>query len=103
MGRRTLSDPLMRTRVYEVSKVLAEYAIEVRVAENQYVIEAFAPHRTNEAFTDSIHEWSSHRSADDLGTAGFRDGVEFWTELVVVVADQEPRPLAPWRGASRSC
>ena len=64
------------------------------LAEDEDVVEALSPDRTEGAFADGVHERGLDGGADHLRVAGLGHRVELRSELGVVVADEEARPLA---------
>ena len=59
--RNALVDPLVRSRVIEIGDILTDEPIQLSLAHDQHVIQAFASHTANEPLTDGIGFWSSHR------------------------------------------
>ena len=86
--RHALADPLVRTRGVEIPKaVLAEHSLEVALAQDDHVIEAFAAHAAKESFARRVHERGSHGGAEHADAGALRGAVEVGTELTVVVSD----------------
>src|SRR6266567_2658708 len=52
--RKLLLDALMRSCLVEVFYIPIEYALELLLAEDQHVVEAFLSHTSHEAFADGI-------------------------------------------------
>src|SRR5258706_11751843 len=52
--RKLLLDALMRSCVVEVRSIPIEYALELLLAEDQQMVEAFLSHTPHEAFADGI-------------------------------------------------
>ena len=102
LRRSVLLQLLMRAQFHEVANVLAEYTSQVILAEEEDVVEAFALDGSEAAFADGVHERVLHGGAVHLCVTGLGDRLEFRLVLVVIVADQEPRP---WQSgvASRKC
>ena len=71
------------------------------LAEDEEVIQAFLPHTSQEAFTDSIGSWGMNRRFEDLDRARFRYPSKARPELAIVITNQILRRL-PIRVASRS-
>jgi len=93
--RHALADPLVRTRGVEIPKaVLAEHSLEVALAQDDHVIEAFAAHAAKESFARRVHERGSHGGAEHADAGALRGAVEVGTELTIVIADDELGPEA---------
>jgi hypothetical protein len=71
---------------------------QVRYSEDNHVIKALAPNTPKKSFAHRIHQGGSHCRSHDANGADLGDPVEDRTELVVAVADDEPRS-----DSERSC
>jgi hypothetical protein len=88
----------------------------VLLLENEKVIQAFAPHASQEAFTDGIRAWRSVRGAQHFDTTGSCHGCAHATRMfgrypgsgMWVLAQRVLLPAAvapprdPWESASHS-
>jgi hypothetical protein len=84
---------LLRPRGVDVRDVLPEHAAQVRLAQDEHMVQAFAAHSPQEPLADGILLGRAIRRAQ-LHDAGRRsDAGEGRPILAVVVADQVPRSL----------
>ena len=94
-----LVQPLMRSRRVEVAHaVLLEHLLEMSLAKNHHVVEAFAPDAPEEPLAHGIHERSTNRRPENANPSAVRRAVKVGAELAVVVADEEFGPGAEPRG-----
>jgi hypothetical protein len=61
----------------EVSEaVLLEHALHVALAEENDVVKALAPHATEEALADRVHQRRSNRAPDDTRSGSSRNVIK---------------------------
>ncbi len=78
-----------------------EDALELPLVEDQQMVEAFLPHTSQEAFTDSIGSWGMNRRFEDLDRARFRYTSKARPELAIVITNQILRRLPIGSGLSQ--
>jgi hypothetical protein len=84
-----LVQPLMRPRRVEVAHaVLLEYLLEMPLAKNHHVVEAFAPAAPEEPLAHGIHERSTNSRPKHANRGAPRRAIKVGAELAVVVADE---------------
>jgi hypothetical protein len=81
----------MRSMAVVVLDVGAERALELAATDDQYPVEAFAPHGADEALGEGVRPWGLHRCWDDRDPLGSKDFIERVCEVAVAVVDQEPK------------
>ncbi len=62
----------MGSCLIEVGDIAIDHALELLLVEDEEVVQAFLPHTSGEAFTDSIGSWGMNRRFEDLDRARFR-------------------------------
>jgi len=92
-----LQDPLMGSCLIEVGDIAIDHTLELLLVEDEEVVQAFLPHTSGEAFTDSIGSWGMNRRFEDLDRARFRYPSKARPELAIVITNQILRRL-PIRG-----
>ena len=93
----TLIDALVRPAGVVVVAVLTEHALKVVLPEDEDMIETLASHGADQAFAVRVR-LGCHRGRADHPNAGtLRDIVEDRSELGIVVAEEELRPLPEGR------
>src|SRR5207302_137696 len=92
-----LPEPLVWPRRVEIGHLFAQDAPQVPFAQEQDVIQAFAPHAAEEALTGGVRPRCPDGSGQHPDPATRRDAVEARPVLPVVVADQEARLRAERR------
>jgi len=83
----------MGSCLVEVHHIGIEHALELPLVEDQQMVEAFLPHTSQEAFTDSIGSWGMNRRFEDLDSARFRYTSKARPELAIVITNQILRRL----------
>src|SRR5262249_40616585 len=92
--RDQLLDPLMRPGPVEVVYIDIEDALELLLLQDEQMIETFATHTTQKAFTDRIGAWRAIRCFQDLDTAGCGHTSKTGTEFVITISDEILRSLS---------
>jgi len=88
-SRYTLTKPLMRScGVESRNRVLPQDVFEVRLAQDEYVIEALTPHTIEEALAHCVHVRCANGSLTHAHADSVRHPVEVGTELRATVADE---------------
>ncbi len=87
----------MGSCLIEVGDIAIDHALELLLVEDEEVVQAFLPHTSGEAFTDSIGSWGMNRRFEDLDRARFRYPSKARPELAIVITNQILRRL-PIRG-----
>ena len=87
----------MRSGLVEVRHILVEYALELLLAEDQQVVDAFLSHTPQKAFTDRLGTGSMIRCSKQFNGARRCDSGKTGSKLAIVIADQILRRL-PIRG-----
>src|SRR5438093_1195857 len=78
----------MRSSLVEVDGICREEAGELLLMEDQEVIQAFSPHTSQKAFTDSIGTRRPVRYAKHLDTTRCCHASKIRAEFAIVVTDQ---------------
>ena len=79
----------MRSSLVEVSDIAIENALELLLAEDQQVVQAFLSDAPQIAFADGIGLWHVNRRLEKFNiTGGHRHSPETGTKLAVVITDQ---------------
>ena len=92
----------MRSSLVEVSDIAIEHALELLLAEDQQVVQAFLPDAPQIEFADGIGLWHVNRRLEKFDATGHRHSPETGTKLAVVIIDQILGYL-PIGGGARSC
>jgi hypothetical protein len=66
LARDSLPNTLVGSRMVEVLLVVLHYAVQVSLAQDQDVVQAFSPHTTQEPLADRVCSWRSKRCPHDL-------------------------------------
>lgn len=90
----------MRPSVVVVD-VLAEDGAEMSLAEDEDVVEALPRHASQEPFAASVHLRGVHGPPPRPHRRGGRDSFEQGAELLIAIADQKARRIAPGRGLAK--
>jgi len=93
-GRAALVDSLVRSCPVEVRTVLSEDALQMALAEQRDVVQAFSAKRTHKSLDEGVCCGRKDRRADDADTSAVGDVVEGPGELAIVIAEQKPRAVA---------
>ena len=72
----------------EVHHILIENTLELLVAEDQQVVQAFLPHAPQEALADGIGSGCMNRRFEDLDRARFRHTSKTRSKLAIVIPNQ---------------
>ena len=78
----------MRSSLVEVSDIAIENALELLLAEDQQVVQAFLSDAPQIAFADGIGLWHVNRRLEKFDATGHRHSPETGTKLAVVITDQ---------------
>jgi len=89
-GWASLVDSLVRSCAVEVRTVLSEDALQMALAEQKDVVQAFSAKRTHKSLDESV----CRGRKDDADTGAVSDVVEGLGELAIVIAEQRLRPVA---------
>jgi hypothetical protein len=65
----------------------------MRLTDDHRVVEAFAPHASEQSFANSICSWCIDRCSQDLAVRSNSNHLEVPTKLRIIVADERPRGL----------
>src|SRR5260221_431490 len=95
--RDLLPNPLMRSYPIEVIDIGVEHALELLLAEDEQMVQAFLPHTSQEALADGVGSWCMNRRLEQLDVTGRRHPEETGSKLAVVITDEILRCL-PKRG-----
>ncbi len=82
-------DPLMGARRIEKRNVLTHDTAQMRLIDNQQLVQAFFPDRSDPSFRVGVRIRGMIRSGDHTDTYRPEHGVEGMAELLVVVANQK--------------
>ena len=91
--RRNLTQAPVRSPSIVVLDVLTDVPLQLLMAENQAVIEAFGADTSHPAFGDCIGSWGFHRRPELLDLQRLNAAVEKGAEAAIVVVNQESRCL----------
>ena len=83
----------MRSPSVVIVDVFHHCPLQVLVAEDKPVIQAFIADAADPAFCDRIGLWRFHGCKDMLDSQRFDASIEYGTETAVTVVDQEPRRI----------
>jgi hypothetical protein len=61
-----LANTLVRSRSIEVDDIFTDNAVQMSFTQNEHVIQAFAPHTTDEPFANRVNLWCSHRGSEQV-------------------------------------
>jgi hypothetical protein len=95
--RNPLPQSLMRSLLIEVFDVLIEHSKKMALTKDEHVVEAFTAHAADEALADRVGVRRTKRCLQDFHSSAFGNTIEFLPELVVAIADEEPRAHAVGR------
>jgi hypothetical protein len=96
--RNSLADPLVGPSGVEVAqRVVGKDVAQVRLGEDDQVIEALAADASQKPFAHGVHQRRPNCRAHDACPGALGDTIESGTEFVVAVADEKPRPLPEGR------
>ncbi len=87
---RNTANSLMGTDVIKIVDVFAHQSLQVTLTENDDVIQAFAPNTTDEALTNGVGFWRTHRCFENINMAGNKR--EVGAELIIIIPDQSSCP-----------
>src|SRR5215467_12768151 len=96
--RDQLLDPLMRPGPVEVVYVHIEDPLELLLLQDEQMIETFATHTAQKAFTDRIGAWRAIRCFQNLDAAGGGHTSKTGTIFAITIPNEILRPLS-----KRSC
>ena len=85
------------SRVEVAQRVFGKDVAQVLLGEDDQAIEALAAHAPEKSLAHGVHERSLNRSAHDASAGALGDTVEYRTELVIPVSDENLRPVAEGR------
>ncbi len=88
-----LPNALMWPCLVEIGHIGIEHALELLLVEDEEMVQAFLPHISQKAFTDSIGSWGMNRRFEDLDCARFRYTSKTRPELAIVITNQILRRL----------
>ena len=83
-----LLDALMRSCLVEVRHIRIEDALELLLAKDQQVIEAFLPHTPGEAFADCIGSWCVKGRFENLNRTRCRHASKAKLKFAIVITKQ---------------
>ena len=86
----SLPNPLVGSRVVEVYPVFFHHAMQMSIAQDQYVVQAFPPYATQKSLTDRIRLGRSVRRPEQLDACPYSYPGEVSAILAVIVPDQIP-------------
>src|SRR5437764_9397887 len=86
--RDLLLDPLMRPGPVEVVYVCIEDALELLLLQDEQMIETFAAHTAQKAFTDRIGAWRAIRCFQNLDAAGGGHASKARPKLTIVISNE---------------
>jgi hypothetical protein len=99
--RKLLLNTLMRSCAVEVRYIQIEYALELLLAVDQQVVEAFLSHTPGEAFTDRIGSRCVIWCSKNLNRTRCRHTSEAGPKFTIGITEQIPRCLPIGRGFSQ--
>ncbi len=85
----------------EIRHIRAEYAPQVRLAQDEHVVQAFPSHAAQEALAGRVGPRGGDGRAQHADPARRGQVVETWPVLAVVVADKESGGLPEGRGLAQ--
>lgn len=88
-----LRESLMRSGLIEIVLVFVQPIDQMRLIENEELIQTFFAHGSNPAFSVGIGPRRSKWRADDLNPFGLEDSVEAPTVFPIIIADQMSKML----------
>src|SRR5215470_5075285 len=88
----------MRSGLIEVLDIGTQDTMQLLLLQDEQVIETFAPHTAQKAFTDRIGPWRVRRCFQDLDAAGLGNPRESHPKLAIVISDEILRPHTKGRG-----
>src|SRR5260221_8202730 len=94
--RNPLIDPLVRSCPVEVHHILIEHALELLLAEDQQVVQAFLSDAPHIAFADRIGSWCMIRCCENLNRTCCRYTSEEGPKFAIVITKQIFRCLPVW-------
>ena len=86
--RDLLSNTLMWSCPVEVPHIRIQNALELRLLQDQQMVETFLPYAPQEPFTDGIRSWGMNRRFEQLDAAGFRHTNKARPKLPVVITNE---------------
>ena len=85
----------------EVPYIVIEHALELLLAEDEEMVQAFLSDTPQEAFADGIGSWCMNRRFEDLDRARFRHTSKARPKLALIITNQILRCLPIRRGFSK--
>ena len=86
--RDLLSNTLMWSCPVEVPHIRIQNALELRLLQDQQMVETFLPYAPQEPFTDGIRSWGMNRRFEQLDAAGFRHPNKAGPKFAIVISNQ---------------